>query len=104
MGRSLAGGRLGVLLAGALLAVATLGAPAARATVPSGFQEQTVFGPLTAPTSVAFAPDGRAFVSEKSGLIQEFDGLTDTTPTMVADLRTEVYNFWDRGLLSIALD
>jgi glucose/arabinose dehydrogenase len=104
MGRSLAGGRLGVLLAGALLALTSLGVPAARASVPSGFQEQTVFGPLTAPTSVAFAPDGRAFVSEKSGLIQEFDGLTDTTPTTVADLRTEVYNFWDRGLLSIALD
>jgi glucose/arabinose dehydrogenase/PKD repeat protein len=43
-------------------------------------------------------------VSEKSGLIKEFDSLSDTTPTTVADLRTEVYNFWDRGLLSIALD
>jgi glucose/arabinose dehydrogenase len=78
-------------------------APAAAA-VPSGFQEQTAFGGLTGPTAVAFAPDGRAFVSEKSGLIKEFDSLSDKTPTTVADLRSEVYNFWDRGLLSIALD
>src|SRR3954466_14989151 len=78
--------------------------PAGAAAVPSGFQEQTAFSGLTGPTAVTFAPDGRAFVSEKSGLIKEFDSLSDTTPTTVADLRTEVYNFWDRGLLSIALD
>ena len=79
-------------------------ASARAATVPSGFQEQTAFSGLTGPTAVAFAPDGRAFVSEKSGLIKEFDSLSDRTATTVADLRTEVYNFWDRGLLSIALD
>jgi glucose/arabinose dehydrogenase len=78
--------------------------PAGAAALPSGFQEQTAFGGLTGPTALAFAPDGRAFVSEKSGLIKEFDSLSDTTPTTVADLQTEVYNFWDRGLLSIALD
>jgi glucose/arabinose dehydrogenase/Ca2+-binding RTX toxin-like protein len=78
--------------------------PAGAAAVPTGFQEQTAFSGLTGPTALAFASDGRAFVSEKSGLIKEFDSLSDTTPTTVADLRTEVYNSWDRGLLSIALD
>ena len=43
------------------------------------------------------------FVAEKSGRIYVFDNLADTTPTLVADLRTSVYNFWDRGLLGMAL-
>jgi hypothetical protein len=33
-----------------------------------------------------------------------FDDLTDPTPTIFADLRTNVYNFWDRGLLRLALE
>lgn len=69
-----------------------------------GFQETTAFGGLTQPTAVRFSPDGRVFVAEKSGLIKVFDGLGDSTPTTFADLRTEVHNFWDRGLLSLALD
>jgi glucose/arabinose dehydrogenase len=44
------------------------------------------------------------FVAEKSGLIKVFDGLTDPTPTVFADLSTNVHNFWDRGLLGLALD
>ena len=50
-----------------------------------------------------FSSDGRVFVAEKSGLIKVFDNLTDTTPTVFADLRTQVHNFWDRGLLGLAL-
>ena len=74
------------------------------AVFPSGFQETTVFSGLTNPTVVRFASDGRVFVAEKSGIIKEFDSLSDTTPTVFADLRTNVYNFWDRGLLGMALD
>ncbi|HEY3434951.1 MAG TPA: PQQ-dependent sugar dehydrogenase, partial [Solirubrobacterales bacterium] len=56
------------------------------------------------PTDVAFAPDGRVFIAEKSGLIKVFPNLSTPTSTIAADLRTQVHNFWDRGLLSIALD
>jgi hypothetical protein len=35
-------------------------------------------------------------------LIKAFDGLSDTTPTTFADLRTKVHDFWDRGLLRLA--
>jgi glucose/arabinose dehydrogenase len=73
-------------------------------TLPAGFQETVVFSGLTNPTAVRFASDGRVFVAEKSGIIKVFDSLTDTTPTVFADLRTEVHNFWDRGLLGLALD
>ena len=62
-----------------------------------------VISGLTNPTVVRFASDGRVFVAEKSGLIKVFDSLADPTPTVFADLRTNVHNFWDRGLLGLAL-
>ena len=79
-------------------------APDARAAVlPSGFQESVIFSGLTNPTAVRFASDGRVFVAEKSGRIKVYDGLSDTSPTLFADLNVNVYNFWDRGLLGLAL-
>jgi glucose/arabinose dehydrogenase len=69
-----------------------------------GFQETVAFSGLNAPTAVRFSPDGRVFIAEKSGLIKVYDGLSDTTPTTFADLRTKVHNYWDRGLLGLALD
>lgn len=82
-----------------------LGAAApATAAAPGGFTDVTVFSGLTQPTAVRFAPDGRVFVAEKRGTIQMFDDLADTTPTQVADLRTEVNDTADRGLLGLAVD
>jgi glucose/arabinose dehydrogenase len=84
----------------------TLASPAAApaATYPPGFSEQTVFSGLTNPTAIRFSSDGRVFVAEKSGLIKVFDSLADVQPDIFADLRTQVHNFWDRGLLGLALD
>ena len=73
------------------------------AAMQPGFQESTVFSGLTNPTALRFSPDGRVFIAEKSGLIKVFDSLTDPSPTVFADLRTNVHNFWDRGLLGLAL-
>lgn len=75
----------------------------AVSTLPSGFQEEVALSGLTNPTNIEFSKDGRVFVAEKSGLIKVFDNLSDTTPTTFADLRTNVHNFWDRGLLGLAL-
>src|SRR3954454_11627043 len=74
------------------------------AAVPPGLTESVAVSGLTAPTAVRFAPGGRVVVAEKSGLVKVFDSLTDTTPTVLADLRTNVHDFWDRGLLGLALD
>jgi glucose/arabinose dehydrogenase len=82
---------------------AALPSPTHAATLPNGFTESVVFSGLVNPTIVRFSPDGRVFVGEKSGLIKVFDSLTDPTPTVFADLRTETHNFWDRGLLGMAL-
>ena len=45
----------------------------AASTVPNGFSDTVAISGLTMPTDVAFAPDGRVFVGEKSGLIKVFD-------------------------------
>ncbi|HEX6111299.1 MAG TPA: PQQ-dependent sugar dehydrogenase, partial [Geminicoccaceae bacterium] len=76
----------------------------AAATLPEGFEETVVFSGLVNPMSVRFSPDGRVFVAEKRGVIKVFDSLNDTTPDVFADLNVNVYNFWDRGLMSLALD
>src|SRR5687767_9464292 len=98
---------LRALLVGALVAGAVgplhAASPAAAVTLPTGFQEQIVFSGLSQPTNIEFASDGRVFVAERGGRIKVFDGLADTTPTVFADLSTNVHNQWDRGLLGLAL-
>ena len=95
---------VGSLAVAALLLVGFGQSPSAGAALPPGFQESVVFSGLSNPTALRFSPDGRIFVAEKNGRIKVFDGLADTTPTLFADLSTNVYNFWDRGLLGLALD
>jgi glucose/arabinose dehydrogenase/PKD repeat protein len=103
VGRARARGLVAITLLATSLAVLTTPTPAAAVSLPTGFQEQIVFSGLTEPTALRFAPDGRVFVAEKSGVIKVFDNLSDTTPTVFADLRTQVHNYWDRGLLDVAL-
>jgi glucose/arabinose dehydrogenase len=90
-----------LLIASGIFVLAT--PTAAEAAPIQGFSESTVFSGLTNPTVVRFASDGRVFVAEKRGVIKVFDSLTDTTPTVFADLNVNVYNFWDRGLLGMTL-
>src|SRR5215207_3980006 len=91
-----------LLVASGIFVLATPTA-AQAATLPAGFSESVAFSGLTNPTVVRFAKDGRVFVAEKRGVIKVFDSMTDTTPTTFADLNANVHNFWDRGLLGMAL-
>jgi glucose/arabinose dehydrogenase len=103
-------GRLPVLR-GLALALATISAAlawgassaCAAPSLPSGFQDSVVFGGLEEPTAVRFSPDGRIFIAEKEGKILVYDSLQDSEPTEFADLRTDVYDIGDRGLLGLAL-
>jgi glucose/arabinose dehydrogenase len=79
-------------------------ANAAGTFVDPHFREVPVFTGLNHPTSLRFGTDGRAFVSEKSGIIKAYDSVSDTSATVVADLSADVMNYWDRGLLTIELD
>jgi glucose/arabinose dehydrogenase len=74
----------------------------AQAALPD-VQDDIVVSGLQQPTSMAFLPDGRFFVAEKSGIVKLFRSVEDPVGTIFADLRTSVHNFWDRGLLGIAV-
>jgi glucose/arabinose dehydrogenase len=83
----------------------------AEPALPSGFRDTrlpleglTPGQGIEEPTAIRFAPGGKVFVAEKSGKVLVYDSLEDHTPSVFADLRTEVYNGNDRGLLGLALD
>lgn len=91
-------------LASALCAVCLLVTTSALGgALPPQFQETPVFTGLDGPTAVQFARDGRVFIAEKRGIIKVFPNLQTNTPTVFVDIRTAVHNFWDRGLLGMAL-
>src|SRR5262245_854012 len=92
-----------LLLGLALLALGVSPALAVH-SLPPGFDDPAVFSGLNHPMAIRFASDGRIFVAEKRGVIKVFQGLTDTTPDIFADFQTNVHDFWDRGLLGMALD
>ncbi|UVS81642.1 LamG-like jellyroll fold domain-containing protein [Actinokineospora sp. UTMC 2448] len=103
MRRSLAALAVQLTVAGLLPVAAVTFAATPAAALPAGFTQQTVLSGLTQPMAVEFGADGRVFVAEKSGLVKVFDGLSDPTPSVFADLRTNVYNQHDRGLMGLAL-
>ena len=74
------------------------------ATVPAGFQDEVVLTGLDHPMSIVFAPNGNVFVAEKRGVIKFYTSLADTSPQVFADLNTNVHNYWDRGLMGLAVD
>ncbi len=93
------------LLAVVACCVAIAGPGAAQgSSLPTGFRDEVVLAEVPEPTALRFAPDGRVFVAEKTGRVVVFDDLEDTTPALFADLRTQVYDGADRGLLGLALD
>jgi glucose/arabinose dehydrogenase len=90
-----------------LILAASLALPsfaAAEPALPPGFQDETVFEGIEQPTNFRFAPDGRVFVATKPGEILVYENVNDPTPTVFADLRGDVYDNGDRGLLGIELD
>ena len=92
----------------ALAAPAITEAPAAESlaalAAPSGFAtRRSGAGSRTRPRS-ASPPTAGCSSPRRAGVIKVFDDLADTTPTVFADLRTKVHDFWDRGLLGLALD
>jgi glucose/arabinose dehydrogenase len=77
-------------------------------TIPPGFQSETLysgFGAYT-PTNFKIAPDGRTFVALKSGIIDVLPAGSppNTTPETFVDIRKQVNDYGDRGLLGLALD
>jgi glucose/arabinose dehydrogenase len=70
-------------------------------SVPDGLTRSFVAGGLRAPTAMAFAPDGRIFVTEQGGdlrVIENGELLVEPFASLRVDSRKE------RGLLGVALD
>jgi glucose/arabinose dehydrogenase len=71
-----------------------------KTALPHGFVQTTVVSGLTLPTSFTRLPDGRLLVAEKAGLVKVVR--PDHGPPKVAlDLRREVDDWSDRGILDI---
>ena len=108
--RRIGGGRhwrrlviVAAMVVGAALVPQSGPGPAAASTLPTGFRDSVVLSGLVNPTVLQFAPDGRIFVGQKNGVIRVFQSLTDANPVIFADLSNKVDDYWDRGLLGMAL-
>jgi glucose/arabinose dehydrogenase/PKD repeat protein len=97
------GACLALFAVGLVLAGGVLTATAHSATYPSDFEERTVIGGLTMPTAVAYTPDGRTLITEKSGQLK-IAAPGASTATTILDDGNKVNAYWDRGLLGIAVD
>src|SRR5678810_1040680 len=94
--------RLG-LAAALILLVAGLfhGMLARAATLPTGFAETRLATGLSSPTAMAFAPDGRLFVTQQGGALRVIkNGALLSQPFMTLSVNSS----GERGLLGIAFD
>ncbi|HZN60454.1 MAG TPA: PQQ-dependent sugar dehydrogenase, partial [Planctomycetota bacterium] len=71
--------------------------------LPPDFVSQTIASGFTSPVGVAWAPDGRMFVTEKQGKVWIVSGGVKLATPFI-DLQDEVNNAGDRGLLGLAFD
>lgn len=87
-------------LRAALLAIAVCAAPLSAA-VPTGFTDVTI-AEVAQPTALAFTPDGRLLISQKTGALRvhQDDALLPTPAITLAGVCSES----ERGLLGIAVD
>ena len=81
---------------------------AAGPTLPSGFTDEILASGLNHPSALAFSSTGRVFVAEQRGVVKTWPDyaalVADQAPTVAVDLQSQVDNFWDRGLLGLAID
>jgi glucose/arabinose dehydrogenase len=94
--------RLGLAATLVLLAAGLLhGMAAAAATLPTGFAETRIATGLSSPTSMAFAPDGRLFVTQQGGALRVIkNGALLSQPFLTLSVNSS----GERGLLGIAFD
>jgi glucose/arabinose dehydrogenase len=101
---------LGLVLCATMLALAScasdrggeeVGEQRQAATVPSGFTDETFVAGLSNPTAMAFAPDGRLFVSQQGGQLRVIkNGALLASPFLTVTVNSS----GERGLLGITFD
>ncbi len=96
------------LIAVALVALATTLSPVGRsaraaATLPAGYVDELVAS-ISAPTALAFTPDGRILVTTQPGALRVIrNGALNATPALTLP-STKVCSNSERGLLGVAVD
>ena len=70
--------------------------------LPDGFTQEVLTDKLDGPTSFAFAPDGRIFITQKAGTVRVWQN-GELLPQNFIDISHEVNQTADRGLLGIAV-
>ncbi|MEA2576235.1 MAG: hypothetical protein QOH93_3533, partial [Chloroflexia bacterium] len=71
--------------------------------LPPGFVQVPIATGLAYPTSFAFVPGGRIFIAEKRGVVRVLkDGALLAAPLL--DLSSQVNDYWDRGMMTVAVD
>lgn len=94
---------LAALLAAAAALVSVSTAALGANNFPSGFSEALVDDGLAEPTAMAFAPDGRLFVTEQEGRMRVIrDGTLLDRPFV--NVSSKVNSVGERGLLGLAFD
>jgi glucose/arabinose dehydrogenase/PKD repeat protein len=97
-----------VLVAGLLPTGLVAVTRAAGPALPSGFTDELLATGLNHPTALAFAPNGRVYVAEQRGVVKSWSSyaalVANVVPVTAVDLQSQVDNYWDRGLLGLAVD
>jgi glucose/arabinose dehydrogenase len=97
-----------VLVAGLLPTELVAVAQAAGPILPSGFTDELLATGLNHPTAIAFTPTGRVFVAEQRGIVKTWPSyaslVANAAPVTAVDIQSSVDNYWDRGLLGMAVD
>ena len=76
---------------------------AAAQSLPPNFIEDIIASDLTYPVAFTRLPDGRILIAQKSGVVRLVkNGVLQPTPFI--DLTSKVNDYWDRGMLGIAVD
>ncbi|MBC7943933.1 MAG: PQQ-dependent sugar dehydrogenase [Burkholderiales bacterium] len=83
------------------LGLALASQPSRAATLPTAFAETQLAGGLSSPTAMAFAPDGRLFVTTQGGELRVIKGGQLLAQPFVA---VSVDASGERGLLGVAFD
>jgi glucose/arabinose dehydrogenase len=77
-------------------------AHASLSGLPAGFVDELVVGSIGFPTAIAFTPDAKMLVAQKSGVVRiVVDGTL--RPTNFIDISARVHDQHDRGLLGLAV-
>lgn len=76
---------------------------ASSLTMPASYSLTTVADKLNYPTNLAYLPDGTTLITEKNGKVRAFrhNRLQDAP---VVDISAGTNDYWDRGLIGIAVD